>query len=281
MCITLAKAVVFDENKSMTNSVKSIISWNVNGIRAVEKKGFVDWLCACNADVVCLQETKAHPGQLSPALTAPGADENGSNAIYKSFWASAKKPGYSGTAIYSKTEPDKVTQSGIPEFDDEGRILIAYFGSLAVISAYFPNSQDKGARLGYKLDFNRAIKEICDKIVAEGKNVVLCGDYNVAHQPIDLEHPESNQQNPGYLPEEREWMTSFLQGGYTDTFRHFCAEPKQYTWWSYRMKARERNVGWRIDYHCVNSSFIEQIESSSILADVTGSDHCPILLKLK
>ena len=266
----------------MNNSVKSIISWNVNGIRAVEKKGFAEWLCKTEADVVCLQETKANPGQLSPALIFPSLKENNSeNAIYHSFWASAKKPGYSGTAIYSKIMPQKVEQSGIEEFDNEGRILIAHFENLTVISAYFPNSQDKGARLSYKLDFNRAIKDICDKIVKDGKNVVLCGDYNVAHKPIDLEHPESNQQNPGYLPEEREWMTHFLDSGYTDTFRHFCKEPKQYTWWSYRMKARERNVGWRIDYHCVNNSFIEQVEESKILADVTGSDHCPILLKLK
>ena len=250
----------------------SVISWNVNGIRAVEKKGFINWVKSTDADVICIQETKANPGQLSPNLLNAGG--------YKSYFSSAKKAGYSGTAIYSKTEPDKIEKLGLEEFDDEGRIVAATFKNLVVISAYFPNSQEGGKRLGYKLAFDDAILEYCQKIVADGKNVLLCGDYNVAHKPIDLANPASNEQNPGYLPEEREWMTKFTSSGFVDTFRHFCSEPNQYTWWSYRFNAREKNIGWRIDYTCVNESFLKAVKSSTILSDVTGSDHCPVKIEL-
>ncbi len=251
----------------------SVISWNVNGIRAVEKKGFVEWISSCNADVVCIQETKANPGQLSPVLL--------NAAGYKSYFSSAKRPGYSGVALYSRTEPDKVELLGDERFDDEGRVITAFFGELAVISAYFPNSQDAGKRLDYKLAFDEAILEYCRKIVESGKHVLLCGDYNVAHKPIDLANPASNEKNPGYLPEEREWMTKFTSNGFVDTFRHFCSEPNQYTWWSYRFNAREKNIGWRIDYTCVDESFLPAVKSSTILSDVTGSDHCPVKIELE
>ncbi|WP_407434351.1 exodeoxyribonuclease III [Treponema sp.] len=257
-----------------------IISWNVNGIRAVEKKGFVDWILKCGADVVCIQETKANPGQLSPDLLGPGGE-------YKSFFSSAKRPGYSGTAIYSKTEPDSVEIMGDERFDDEGRVTIAKFNTdkkdkkIAVISAYFPNSQDAGARLDYKLAFCDAMLKKCDALVEEGFNIVLCGDYNIAHKPIDLANPKANEGNAGYLPEERAWMDTFTNAGYVDTFRHFCEEPKQYTWWSYRFHAREKNIGWRIDYQCVNHDFIESVKSSVIMSDVTGSDHCPIMVEVE
>lgn len=257
--------------------MKRIISWNVNGIRAAEKKGFVQWLASSGADVVCVQETKANPGQLSAQLLSP---EYG-GGFYSSFWACARRPGYSGTAVYAKVRPDEVDVMGIPEFDDEGRVLVARFGVLAVISAYFPNSQDGGARLGYKLDFCRAMREFCDGLVAQGTDVVLCGDYNIAHKPVDLANPKANEGNPGYLPEERAWMDEFTGGGWCDTFRHFCCEPGQYTWWSYRSRARERNIGWRIDYQCVNRSLLPKVRASRIMADVTGSDHCPVVLELE
>lgn len=257
--------------------MKRIISWNVNGIRAVEKKGFLDWIAATGADVVCIQETKARKEQLSEALLAPPYE----GGKYLSYWASAQKAGYSGTAIYSRTEPDSVEIMGVPEYDDEGRVLVAKYGKLAVISAYFPNSQDAGARLDYKLGFCKAMKEFCDRLVGEGFDVVLCGDYNVAHKPIDLANPKANEKNPGYLPEERDWMESFVSSGYCDTFRKFCQEPKQYTWWSYRFKAREKNIGWRIDYQCVNNSFADKVLSSNILADVMGSDHCPVVVEIE
>ncbi len=265
-----------------------IVSWNVNGIRAVEKKDFIPWILGCGADVVCIQETKANPGQLSPSLLSPGSEDDDDAPLfsdekgpsYKSWFSSAKKPGYSGTAIYSKTEPDRVETLGNPLFDDEGRVTIAYFGKLAVISAYFPNSQGVGLRLPYKLDFCAAIYEKCTSLVNDGYNIALGGDYNIAHKPIDLAHPKANEGNAGYLPEERAWMDFFTSHGFTDTFRCFCREPAQYTWWSYRMHAREKNVGWRIDYWCVNDSFLSHVKDSRILSDVTGSDHCPILLEL-
>lgn len=256
-----------------------IISWNVNGIRAAEKKGFRQWLLSCGADVVCVQETKAHRGQLSQELLEP-ADETG-GASYKSFFYSAKKPGYSGTAIYSKKIPDSVEPMGDERFDDEGRVTIAKYGTLAVISAYFPNSQDGGARLDYKLAFCDAILKKCDALVAQGFDIVLCGDYNIAHKPIDLANPKSNESNAGYLPEERAWMDTFTTAGYVDTFRHFCDEPKHYTWWSYRFNSRARNIGWRIDYQCVNPALTSKLKSSVILADVLGSDHCPISLEIE
>ncbi len=252
-----------------------IISWNVNGIRAVEKKGFIQWLLETDADVVCIQETKANPAQLSDELLSPPA-KGGTN--YKSYFSSAKKAGYSGTAVYSKVEPDSVENLGDPLYDDEGRVTIAKFGKTAVVSAYFPNSQDAGARLEYKLGFCDAMLKKCDELVKEGFNIVLNGDYNIAHKPIDLANPKSNEKNPGYLPEERAWMDKFTAAGYVDTFRHFCKEPNMYTWWSYRFHAREKNIGWRIDYQCVNPDFISRVKSSRILADVTGSDHCPIEL---
>ena len=181
-----------------------IILWNVNGIRAVEKKDFVGWLSSSGADIVCIQETKANPGQLSEALRNPDG--------YRSFWASAVKPGYSGTALYTKKEPDNVVFMGIDEFDREGRTIAAFFGTTVVISAYFPNSQDAGARLGYKLDYCAAVFALCNKLVEKGFNIVLCGDYNIAHKPIDLANPKSNEKNAGYLPEERAWIVSGVRG---------------------------------------------------------------------
>ena len=254
----------------------TIISWNVNGIRAVEKKDFVPWLLSSGADVVCIQETKANPAQLSPALVMPAG-----TLQYRSYWSSAKRPGYSGTALFCLKKPDSVTTMGIPAFDDEGRVLAARYGNLVVICAYFPNSQGEGVRLPYKLDFCAAMLDFCNRLVAEGKNIVLCGDYNIAHKPIDLANPKANEGNAGYLPEERAWMDTFTAGGYTDTFRHFCTEASRYTWWSYRFHAREKNIGWRIDYGCVNDTFLPHVKSSEILKDVMGSDHCPIRLVIE
>lgn len=252
--------------------MSKIISWNVNGIRAVEKKNFLPWLHSANPDVLCIQETKAKPEQLSEELLAPQS--------YKAYWSSAVRAGYSGTAIYTKKEPDEVRFMGVPEFDDEGRTLAAFFGKTAVISAYFPNSQDAGARLPYKLDYCAAMFEMCNKLVSDGYNIVLCGDYNIAHKPIDLANPKSNEKNPGYLPEERAWMDMFTANGYADTFRHFCSEAGRYTWWSYRFKAREKNIGWRIDYQCVNEAFLPKVKSAEILDTVLGSDHCPVVMQL-
>lgn len=255
-----------------------IVSWNVNGIRAAEKKGFINWLKNDSPDILCVQETKAHPGQLSPELVQPLDDKD---HRYFSYWASAKKSGYSGTAIFSKTEPLDIQFLGNDDFDNEGRILIAHYKDFVVISAYFPNSQEAGARLPYKLAFCDAMLSYCGNLVQNRKNIILCGDYNIAHTAIDLARPKENEGNAGYLPEERAWMDTFLAAGYTDTFRHFHpGEEKHYSWWSYRANSRERNVGWRLDYHCVNKSFISKIKQARIRPEVMGADHCPVEIEL-
>jgi exodeoxyribonuclease-3 len=255
-----------------------LISWNVNGIRAVEKRGFAQWVRDDSPDVRCIQETKAEPGQLSEDLLHL---QDAQGAPYHAYWASAKRKGYSGTAIYSKKKPLEVKPMGVAAFDDEGRVLQADFKDFVLICAYFPNSQDAGARLGYKLDFCAAMLELCNRLVRGGRHIVLCGDYNIAHTPIDLARPRENEGNAGYLPEERAWMDSFTASGYADTFRSFHpGEKGHYSWWSYRMNARERNVGWRIDYHCVDAGFLPKVKRSVIRPDVQGSDHCPVEILL-
>ncbi len=253
--------------------MKTIYSWNVNGIRAAAKKGFIEWITETAPDILAVQETKAQPEQLDNVLL----EING----YKSYWFSAERKGYSGVALYSREEPISVEPLGLDEFDNEGRTVIAHYPAFSLINCYFPNSQKEGARLSYKLDFCAAILEKCNSLVADGKNIVLCGDYNIAHTPIDLKNAKANEKNAGYLPEEREWMSSFLASGYTDTFRKFYPdEPGYYSWWSYRFKARERDIGWRIDYHCVNDSFSDSITEAKIHKTVMGSDHCPVSLTI-
>lgn len=249
-----------------------VLSWNVNGIRAVLKKNFLGIIEELGADIVCLQETKIQGHQLPEELLAvPG---------YHAYWSFAEKAGYSGVAIFAREEPDEVETSGIPEVDAEGRVLRARFGDINVVSAYFPNSQAEGKRLPYKLSFGKHIKEMSRGIVERGEHLVLAGDYNIAHKPIDLANPKTNEKNPGYLPEERSWMGEFLSAGYIDSFRHFNQEPNNYTWWSYRFNAREKNVGWRIDYHCVDEGLGGKLRGSEIRPDIYGSDHCPIILSL-
>ena len=249
-----------------------IISWNVNGVRAAYKKGLMDFLAASDADVFCIQETKAHLEQLDKQIYAPPG--------YRSWWHSAEKRGYSGTAIFAKTEPDSLETLGVEEFDAEGRLQVARFGDVVILNGYFPNSQAEGARLDYKLGFNAAMKERADALAAEGYTVTVTGDFNVSHKPIDLARPEANVKNPGYLPEERAWMDSFIDGGWTDTFRMFETKGGHYSWWSYRAGARARNVGWRLDYFCINDASRERVKSSKILPEVTGSDHCPVVLEI-
>lgn len=253
--------------------MKKLVSWNVNGIRAAEGKGLFQWMDSFKPDVLCLQETKAQREQLKMHFL----EREG----YSAHFLSAEKKGYSGVALYSRTSPLSIQPLGIEEFDSEGRAMIAEFPDFTIFNCYFPNSQHEGKRLDYKLRFNRALKEKADALVGEGKSVLICGDFNVAHKAIDLTHPKNNEKNPGYLPEERAWMDDFTHGGYTDSFRHFHKEPEQYSWWSYRMKARERNVGWRLDYWCVNDAFMNRVEDSRIHQDVMGSDHCPVELILR
>ncbi len=249
-----------------------IISWNVNGVRAASKKGLMDFLVSSEADVFCIQETKASLEQLGKEIYAP--------AGYQSWWQSAERKGYSGTALWARNEPDSLETLGVEEFDNEGRVQVARFGRLVVINCYFPNSQAEGARLDYKLRFNEAVKKRADALVAEGCTVTVTGDFNVSHKPIDLARPKENEKNPGYLPEERAWMDSFIDGGWTDTFRMFETGPNHYSWWSYRGGARARNVGWRLDYFCVNDAAADRVKSSLILPEITGSDHCPVSMEI-
>ncbi|MGM0534046.1 MAG: exodeoxyribonuclease III [Campylobacterota bacterium] len=251
-----------------------LMSWNVNGIRAIEKKGFNEILRDLDADVVALQETKAHPDQLSDNLTQMDG--------YHCYFDSAEKKGYSGVALYCRQKPEAVHNLGIEEFDREGRVLIAHFRNFTLINCYFPNSQKEGIRLDYKLRFCDAVLNRCNKYVGAGKNVVLCGDYNIAHTAIDLKNPKSNEKNAGFLPQERDWMSEFLSAGYRDLFRDaHPEEPGHYTWWSYRFNARAKNAGWRIDYFCVDEGFAPQTKNAKILSDVMGSDHCPVWLEVQ
>jgi exodeoxyribonuclease-3 len=251
----------------------TVVSWNVNGLRAVLKKGFTDWLEKAQPDILCLQESRVLPSDLKEEDLSPKG--------YTSIFHPAEKKGYSGVATYTKSEPLSVSVLGKKEFDSEGRVQAIEFKNFTVVNCYFPNSQSERKRLEYKLKFVDAIKRYCNKLVKSGKNVILCGDYNIAHTEIDLARPKSNEDNPGYYIEEREAMAKFLKAGYIDTFRHFNPEPGHYTWWSYRANARANNVGWRIDYHCVNSDFIDRIKDSTIYSDVMGSDHCPLAVTVK
>ncbi len=247
-----------------------LLSWNVNGIRAVQKKGFIEWLLKENPGMLCVQETKAHPEQLSEELL----NING----YKSFFSSSiVKKGYSGVAIYTKEEPVKVEHGfGIPKFDDEGRIIVAEYKNFMLINIYYPNGKASAERLQYKIDFYDAFLDYSNKLVKKGKKLVICGDVNTAHKEIDLARPKENEKTSGFLPIEREWMDKFFSNGYHDTFRMFSSEPEQYSWWDMVTRARERNVGWRIDYFFVSDNFKQNVKNAFILEDVMGSDHCPV-----
>jgi exodeoxyribonuclease-3 len=249
-----------------------LASWNVNGLRAVGKKGFVEWLEAERPDVVGLQEIKCQVEQLDETLLHPLG--------YHSFFHSAVKPGYSGVALYCREEPlSTLTGIGKSEFDNEGRVLTAELESLFFVTAYFPNSQDDHARLPFKLSFNHTMVEFLASLRQKGKPVVLCGDFNVAHRDIDIFNPKGNINSAGFLPQERAWMDEFLGAGYRDLFREHCQEPNQYTWWSYMFKARQKNRGWRIDYFA-GSPELPPTKACYHRTEVLGSDHCPIVLEL-
>jgi exodeoxyribonuclease III len=251
-----------------------LFSWNVNGIRAVHKKGFLDWLAEANADIVCLQETKCREDQLPEELCQLEG--------YHVLWHSAEKPGYSGVSTFSREEPLSVQEGlGVEEFDREGRVLITEHRDFVLINAYFPNSQREHARLPYKLEFCDEILKVCEKNRKKGKNIILCGDLNVAHQEIDLKNPKTNQNNAGFLPEERAWMDRLLSKSYVDIFRHRVKEPDHYTWWSYRPGVRARNIGWRLDYHVISEGLVDRVKAVGHKPEVLGSDHCPVYLELK
>jgi len=251
-----------------------LISWNVNGIRAAQKKGFLEWFNNENANVVCIQETKAHVEQLDDELVhIPG---------YHSEWFSAERKGYSSVATYSNL-PIEATIKGFdePKWDVEGRVLRTDFKEFTLFNIYFPNGQKDETRLQYKLDFYDYCLEHFETLRKEGRKLVVCGDYNTAHKEIDLARPKANEETSGFLPIERAWMDKFVEHGYIDTFRMFHPEPEEYSWWSYRAGARERNVGWRIDYFFVSEELKENVKDAFILQDVYGSDHCPLGIELE
>ena len=246
-----------------------ILSWNVNGIRAVHRKGFAEWLKNESPDILCIQETKATRRQFP-------ADIRNLEG-YHTYFCEAERKGYSGVALYTKIKPKNVEYGfGIDKFDLEGRTIIADYGDFVLFNVYFPNGKMSVERLNYKMEFYDAFLEHAEKLRKQGKNIVACGDVNTAHKEIDLARPKDNEKVSGFLPEERAWIDKLLDTGYVDTFREFNPEPEQYTWWSYRTRARERNVGWRLDYFFANNEFMNRVKSSFIMGDVMGSDHCPV-----
>ncbi len=255
--------------------VMKLYSWNVNGIRAAKNKGFLDWMAATQPDILGVQETKAHPDQLDETLKAPPG--------YHVYWANADRKGYSGVALYTKIMPKSVQIGlGLPEYDSEGRTIIAEYDDFTFITAYFPNGGNDHSRVPYKMAYKAAFLAHCNALRAQGKPVIFCGDVNTAHQEIDLARPKQNQKTTGFLLEERVWIDEVVQQGYIDIFRMLNPTLEgAYAWWSYRAGARQKNIGWRIDYFFITPDLQERVITANIHPDVMGSDHCPISLTLK
>jgi exodeoxyribonuclease-3 len=241
-----------------------LVSWNVNGIRAAIRNGFWEWLAADAPDILCLQETRIQPEQISEDMHRPPG--------YHTFWHSAERKGYSGVATFCRDEP---------HFDDEGRVLVTEHGDFTLVNAYFPSGRRGHERVTFKLAFYDVLLDFCSNLRAIGRRLVVCGDFNTAHQPIDLARPNQNQKTSGFLPEEREALAHWLEMGFVDAFRHLHPDLEAYTWWTYRFDARARNIGWRIDYFLVAEELMPQVQDVRIRADVIGSDHCPVELQFE
>jgi exodeoxyribonuclease-3 len=250
-----------------------IVSWNVNGIRAGIRKGFFSWLHEYSPDMVCIQETKIHSDQLTDEITQTEG--------YFSYFFSAQRKGYSGVAVYTKKKPDNVIYGfGNEKFDFEGRVIQLIYDDLYIINTYFPNGKRDDERLNYKYEFYFAMQEYLNGLIKNGKEVLICGDFNTAHNEIDIARPKSNSKISGFLPEERILIDKYIQNGLVDTFRIIHPEEIKYSWWSHFAKSRERNVGWRIDYIFVSKNIFENVKKADILDFVEGSDHCPIMIDL-
>ena len=251
-----------------------LLCWNVNGIRAIKNKGFLEWLSGESPDILAIQETKAQPEQLDTDLKEPPG--------YYTYWNYPERKGYSGVALYTKVEPLNIRYDlGETALDMEGRVIVAEYSDFILFNVYYPNGKKDQERLDYKMAFYDVFLKYADELKANGKRLVICGDVNTAHNEIDLARPKENSNVSGFLPEEREWMDKFVAHGYVDTFRHFNKEPHQYTWWDMKSGARERNVGWRIDYFFVSEDLLTSVKDAFIMPQVMGSDHCPIGLVLK
>ena len=254
----------------------TLLSWNVNGIRAAHRKGFLKWFHQAAPDILCIQESRAEEHQLPKTLAQPEG--------YHGYWnACRRKKGYSGTALFTREAPlDVQFGLGVEEFDQEGRTIIAQYPTFTLLNSYFPNGGRDHGRVPFKMAFYDAFLEKCEALRAEGQNVIFCGDVNTSHQPIDLARPKANESTTGFLPEERAWIDRVVQAGYVDTFRHFYPDLEgQYTWWSVPTGARARNIGWRLDYFFVAREMLDRVEDAFILPDVTGSDHCPVGIRLR
>ena len=250
-----------------------IISYNVNGIRAAIAKGLLDWLKATGPDIVCFQEIKAQPEQI-PVLEFELLG-------YKHYWFPAAKKGYSGVGILTRREPDKVVYGmGHETYDQEGRVLRADYGDVTVLSVYHPSGTTGELRQGFKMKWLDDFLKYTIMLKQSRPNIVISGDFNICHKPVDIHDPIRNATSSGFLPEERQWVTTFLNSGFIDSFRYFVKEPHHYTWWSYRVNARERNLGWRIDYHMVSDSLENKMQRAAILPLARHSDHCPVLLEV-
>jgi exodeoxyribonuclease-3 len=250
-----------------------IISYNVNGIRADLSKDFTQWLSKENPDILCLQETKAQPDQIDTLLFA----EMG----YTSYLHSAEKKGYSGVAILAKQTPQKVVIGmNVPRFDNEGRVIRADFDNITVVCVYIPSGSSGELRQAYKMDFLAAFEQYIEQLRNDRPNIIVCGDYNICHKAIDINHPERQIGVSGFLPEERAWLEKLESTGMVDSFREFDKSPEKYSWWSYRGGARSRNMGWRIDYHWVSIPLRQNLISAAILVDAIHSDHCPVMVEI-
>lgn len=251
-----------------------LISWNVNGIRAIKNKGFLDWMNEETPDILCVQETKARPEQLDEGLIKPPG--------YHTYWNYPERKGYSGVAVFTKEEPVDVRYDfGGSGLDIEGRVIIAEYPEFTLCDIYYPNGKSGPERLAYKMNFYETFLTYADSLKKAGKKLVICGDVNTAHKEIDLARPKENRKISGFLPEERAWIDQVLSHGYVDTFRHFNEEPNQYTWWDMKSGARARNVGWRIDYFFISENLLPALADAFIMPNVMGSDHCPIGIVLK
>ena len=252
-----------------------ILSWNVNGLRAFYKKGAFNSIFEVDPDIFCLQETKSHIDQLPEEVRSPAG-------YYAYFDHSKVKKGYSGVAIFSKEKPEKVEYGlGIPKFDDEGRTLVTYFKDFVLLNIYFPNGGGGQDRLDYKMEYYDEFLKFINKLVKSGKTVVFCGDVNTAHNEIDLSRPKENSDHTGFLPMERAWVDKVIENGYIDTFRLLHRDKAQYSWWDMKTFARDRNIGWRLDYFFVSKDLKDKVKKAEILDNMMGSDHCPVMLELK
>lgn len=254
--------------------IMKITTWNVNGIRAALGKGLKEWVITENPDLLCLQEVKAYSSQLT--------EEQANFPGYEQVWNSAKKPGYSGVATFYKEQPLEINLGlDIPEFDHEGRVICSRHPGFLLFNIYFPNGQRGQERLDYKLNFYSRLLELCDSLHEKGEAVIITGDFNTSHKEIDLRNPKENEKNSGFLPEERMWIDKYLEHGFVDIYRNLYPDKVQYTWWAYRLQARPRNIGWRLDYFLISNNLVKNVREVKIHDDIFGSDHCPVTMNIE